>query len=91
MTPVKVGTNTLTIDVFDAQGKAVDARAVTATLALPAQQYGPLPVTVRRTGTGVYSTTSASLPKVGAWQLVVRVQMSEFDRDVAQVNFAVTN
>jgi copper transport protein len=91
MTPVKVGTNTLTIDVFDAQGKAVDARAVTATLALPAQQYGPLAVTVQRTGTGVYSTKAASLPKVGAWELVVRVQMSEFDRDVAQVNFSVTN
>jgi copper transport protein len=91
MTPVKVGTNTLTIDVFDAQGKAVDARAVTATLALPAQQYGPLAVSVPRTGTGVYSTTAASLPKVGVWQLVVRVQMSEFDRDVAQVNFPVTN
>lgn len=91
ITPVKVGSNTVAIDVFDTQGKAVDAKAVTATLALPSEQYGPLTVAVARTGTGQYSTTSAALPKPGNWELVVRVQMSEFDRDVAQVDFTVTN
>jgi copper transport protein len=91
ITPVKVGSNTVSIDVFDTQGKAVDAKAVTATLALPSDQYGPLAVAVSRTGTGQYSTTSAALPKPGNWELVVRVQMSEFDRDVAQVHFTVNN
>ena len=91
ITPVKVGSNTVAIDVFDTSGKAVDAKAVTATLALPSEQYGPLDVAVSRTGTGQYSTTSAALPKPGSWELVVRVQMSEFDRDVAQVDFTVTN
>jgi copper transport protein len=90
ITPVKVGANTLRINVFDAQGKPVDAKAVTGTLALPAQQYGPLAVQVNRVGTGQYVTASAALPKPGDWELVVRVQMSEFDRDVAQVNFKVT-
>ncbi len=90
LTPVKVGSNTLTIDVFDQQGRAVDAKAVTATLALPSQQYGPLAVSVTRVGTGRYSTSGAALPKPGNWDLVVRVQMSEFDRDVAQVDFTVT-
>jgi copper transport protein len=91
ITPVKVGSNTVSIDVFDTQGRAVDARAVTATLSLPAEQYGPLNVAVSRTGTGQYSTTAAALPKPGDWELVVRVQMSEFDRDVAQVDFTVTS
>jgi copper transport protein len=90
ITPVKVGSNTLTINVFDAQGKAVDAKAVTASLALPSQQYGPLAVSLPRVGPGRYSTTGAALPKPGNWELVVRVQMSEFDRDVAQVDFTVT-
>jgi len=91
ITPVKVGSNTVSIDVFGTQGKAVDAKAVTATLSLPSEQYGPLDVAIARTGTGQYSTTAAALPKPGNWQLVVRVQMSEFDRDVAQVDFTVSN
>jgi copper transport protein len=91
ITPVKVGSNTVSIDVFDTQRKAVDAKAVTATLSLPSEQYGPLNVAIARTGTGQYSTTAAALPKPGNWQLVVRVQMSEFDRDVAQVDFTVSN
>jgi copper transport protein len=89
ITPVKVGSNTVSIDVFDTQGKPVDAKAVTATLALPSQQYGPLAVSIGHAGTGQYSTTGAALTKPGNWELVVRVQMSEFDRDVAQVDFAV--
>lgn len=91
ITPVKVGSNTVSIDVFGTQGKAVDAKVVTATLSLPSEQYGPLDVAIARTGTGQYSTTAAALPKPGNWQLVVRVQMSEFDRDVAQVDFTVSN
>lgn len=90
ITPAKIGTNTVSINVFDPQGKLVDAKAVTATLALPSQQYGPLAVSLGRTGTGQYSTAGAALPKPGNWELVVRVQMSEFDRDVAQVNFTVS-
>ena len=44
LTPAKVGQNTLTVKVLDKSGKPVDARAVTATEALPSDQYGPLDV-----------------------------------------------
>jgi copper transport protein len=90
MTPAKVGQNTLTVKVFDRSGKQVDARAVTATEALPADQYGPLDIQMRKTGTGQYSSSAVSLTKTGSWELVVRVQMSEFDRDVVQVDVKVT-
>jgi copper transport protein len=90
MTPAKVGQNTLTVKVFDRSGKQVDARAVTATEALPADQYGPLDIQMRKTGTGEYSSSAVSLTKTGSWELVVRVQMSEFDRDVVQVDVKVT-
>jgi copper transport protein len=90
MTPAKVGQNTLTVTVFDQSGKQVDARAVTATEALPADQYGPLDIQMQKTGTGEYSSSAVALTKTGTWELVVRVQMSEFDRDVVQVDVKVT-
>jgi copper transport protein len=90
LTPAKVGQNTLTVKVFDRSGKQVDARAVTATEALPSDQYGPLTVQMQKTGTGQYSSSSVALTKTGNWELVIRVQMSEFDRDVVQVDVKVT-
>jgi copper transport protein len=90
LTPAKVGENTLTVKVFDRSGKQVDARAVTATEALPSDQYGPLNVQMQKTGTGQYSSSSVALTKTGNWELVIRVQMSEFDRDVVQVDVKVT-
>ena len=90
LTPAKVGQNTLTVTVFDQGGKQVDARAVTATEALPSDQYGPLDVAMQKTGTGQYSSSSVALTKTGNWELVVRVQMSEFDRDVVQVDVKVS-
>jgi copper transport protein len=90
LTPVKVGQNTLTVKVFDKGGRQVDARAVTATEALPSDQYGPLDVALKKTGPGQYSSSSVALTKTGDWELVVRVQMSEFDRDVVQVNVKVS-
>jgi copper transport protein len=90
MTPAKVGQNTLTVTVLDAAGKAVDATAVTATEALPADQYGPLNIQIAKTGTGVYSSKAVALTKTGTWEIVIRVQKSEFDRDVVQVDVKVT-
>jgi copper transport protein len=89
VTPAKVGANKITVTVKDAQGKPANASQVTATLALPAEQIGPLPVTLTRAGPGEYVATAASLPRTGTWELVVRVQLSEFDRDVAQVDVQV--
>ena len=90
LSPARAGANTVSVTVSDQQGTPVDARQVSLTAALPAEQIGPLPVPLNRTGTGRYETTSASLPRPGTWELVLRVQKSEFDRDVAQVDVPVT-
>ena len=55
-----------------------------------AQQIGPLQIAVTRAGTGVYRAPGASFPRPGSWELVLRVQTSEFDRDVTQVDVPVT-
>jgi copper transport protein len=87
--PARAGANTVEVSVRDAQGRPVEARQVTLTAALPAEQLGPLPVALARTGPGSYRSAAASLPRPGTWELVLRVQVSEFDRDVAQVDVPV--
>ena len=43
-----------------------------------------------RTTDAPWVIPSVALTKTGTWELVVRVQMSEFDRDVVQVDVKVT-
>jgi copper transport protein len=90
ITPARAGANTVSVTVLDPQRRPVDAAQVSMTAALPAEQIGPLPVRLDRTGTGRYETSAAPLPRPGTWELVLRVQKSEFDRDVAQVDVPVT-
>jgi len=89
VSPARVGANSVRVEVLDAQGRPADAREVTLTAELPAEQIGPLPVSLARTGTGVYAAPAVSLARPGTWELVIRVQASEFDRDVAQVDVPV--
>ncbi|HZB51888.1 MAG TPA: FixH family protein, partial [Mycobacteriales bacterium] len=88
--PARTGANTVQVTVLDAAGKPADAQAVTMTAALPGEQLGPLPLLLTKVDTGIYRAAAASFPRPGSWELVVRVQVSEFDRDVAQVEVPVT-
>ncbi|HEX6755317.1 MAG TPA: FixH family protein [Mycobacteriales bacterium] len=88
--PARTGENTVEITLLDRSGKPVDAQNVSLTAALPAQQIGPLQVALTRAGTGVYRAPGASFAGPGRWELVLRVQTSEFDRDVTQVDVPVT-
>jgi len=90
VSPARTGPNTIEITVLDQAGTPADAREVTLTASLPVEQLGPLPVTLTKAGTGVYRASGASFQRSGTWELVLRVQRSEFDRDVAQVDVPVT-
>lgn len=90
VTPGRTGANTVEVAVSNSAGEPADPREVSMTATLPAAQIGPLPVTLAKVDTGRYRTTSASFPTAGTWQLVLRVQAGEFDRDVVQVDVPVT-
>lgn len=88
--PARSGANSIDVTVLDRDGKAVDAQQVTLTASLPSDQLGPLPVQLNKTGPGTYRAAAASFQKSGTWQLVLRVQKTEFDRDVVQVDVPVS-
>lgn len=90
VSPARPGPNTIEVTVLDRAGAPTDVTEVTLTASLPAEQLGPLPVTLTKAGTGVYRASGASFQRAGTWELVLRVQRSEFDRDVAQVDVPVT-
>jgi copper transport protein len=89
VTPARQGLNTVHVYVFDPAGKLREAQEVTLTAALPAEQIGPLPLPLVKVGTGHYQSTTASLPRPGTWNLVVRVRTSEFDVSVAPADVPV--
>ncbi len=89
VSPARTGENAVEVTVLDRDGRAVDAQQVSLTAALPSEQLGPLPIQLNKTGPGAYKASSASFPGAGTWQLVLRVQASEFDRDVVQVDVPV--
>jgi copper transport protein len=89
VTPARQGSNTVRVDVFDQAGKPRDAQGVTLSAALPAEQIGPLPLSVTKVGAGHYQSAGVSLPRPGTWKLTVRVRTSEFDVSVAAADVPV--
>jgi copper transport protein len=65
------------------------ATDVTATASLPAQQLGPIPVPLKGSGPGSYTSAVVSLPVAGTWEIALTVQTSEFDSTVALARIKV--
>jgi len=63
--------------------------AVTATASLPEQQLGPIPVALKASGPGNYTSAVVSLPVAGTWEVNLTVQTSEFDSTVAVARIKV--
>ena len=63
--------------------------AVTATASLPAQKLGPIPVPLKASGPGNYTSAVVSLPVAGTWEISLTVQTSEFDSTVAVARIKV--
>ncbi|GAA2059354.1 copper resistance protein CopC [Catenulispora yoronensis] len=88
--PAGVGQDTLHIYVLDKNGAAESVPEVTASLALPAQQLGPLPVKLDVTGPGHYTGAGAVLPMAGKWQVLVTVRTTDIDQATVILNVDVS-
>jgi len=89
VSPARTGPNTVQASLRDRQGRPLEAREVGLSVALPAAQLGPLPVTLVRAGPGSYRAAGVTLPSPARWRLTLRVRTSEFDATVAEADVLV--
>ncbi|GAA1957854.1 copper resistance CopC/CopD family protein [Catenulispora subtropica] len=88
--PARVGQDQLHIYVLDKNGVQESVPEVTASLALPAQQLGPLPVKLDLAGPGHYTSADAVLPVAGKWQVLVTVRTTDIDQATVILNVDVS-
>ena len=88
--PARVGQDQLHIYVLDKNGTQESVPEVTASLALPAQQLGPLPVKLDQTGPGHYTGASTVVPVPGKWQVLVTVRTTDIDQATVILNIDVS-
>ncbi|PJN41629.1 hypothetical protein CG747_07595 [Streptomyces sp. CB02959] len=74
------GGNELRLRIADPSGKARDVPEVKVSFTLGAKKLGPLPVTLRHSGTGHWTASGVQLPVPGRWQLSLLVRTSDFDQ-----------
>ncbi|GAA2656217.1 copper resistance CopC/CopD family protein [Streptomyces lunalinharesii] len=74
------GGNELRLRIADPSGKARDVPQVAVSFTLDAKKLGPLPVTLRHSGTGHWTAGGIQLPVPGRWQLSLLVRTSDFDQ-----------
>ena len=87
--PARVGADTLQITILDKTGKPEAVPEVDASLALPAQQLGPIKITLRPAGPGHYTAGNVLVPVSGAWQVLVTVRTTDIDQATVILNVAV--
>ncbi|NUR58262.1 MAG: copper resistance protein CopC [Catenulispora sp.] len=88
--PARVGQDELHIYVLDKNGTLESVPEVTASLALPTQQLGPLPVKLDQTGPGHYTGASTVVPVPGKWQVLVTVRTTDIDQATVILNIDVS-
>jgi copper transport protein len=77
--PARAGRNRLVVTLSDAKGRAVPAREVTVTLALPEAAIEPFARALEGGEAGRYSAELA-FPVPGRWELRVSVLVSDFEK-----------
>ncbi|BBA98633.1 putative integral membrane protein [Actinacidiphila reveromycinica] len=92
VTPGRAATpNQVELVVKDAAGSPVDVPEVRLAFTLPAQNLGPIPITLRHTGTGRWTASAAQLPLPGTWQMSVTVRTSDIDEVTETKKVKVTS
>ncbi|WP_328466461.1 copper resistance protein CopC [Streptomyces sp. NBC_00448] len=92
VTPGRAATpNQVQLVINGAAGTPVDVPEVRLAFTLPAQNLGPIPITLTHVGTGKWTASAAQLPLPGTWQMSVTVRTSDIDEVTETKNVKVTS
>lgn len=89
VTPARPGLNRLAVRIEQADGTPLDAREVTAELALPAAGIEPIGRVLGRVGPGLYAVDGVELPLAGEWALRVDALVSDFEKTLYRTEVTV--
>jgi len=80
--PARVGANVMHVYFFDTKTGVPykKGKELTVTATLPAEEIGPLPLTVQSAGPGHYIVPGALLNAPGDWQIDLALRVSEFEQ-----------
>jgi copper transport protein len=85
--PTRVGVQSVTVDIRDANGAPVDVPEVAMSLTLANEGLGPFAVMLDRASAGRYTSSTATVPRAGTW--TARVVVRSTDIDQSSTSFAV--
>ncbi|WP_335971656.1 copper resistance protein CopC [Streptomyces sp. CA2R106] len=92
VTPGRAATpNQVRLVLKNTAGTPVDVPEVRLAFTLPAQNLGPIPITLKHTGTGSWTASAAQLPLPGTWQMSVTVRTSDIDEVTETKKVKVTS
>jgi copper transport protein len=89
VTPARLGPNQIRLSVTNAKGQPYRPQQVEATLALPARDLGPLPVTLTAEEPGTYLSAPAIVTITGQWQLRITIRSDAFDETTVTIPVSV--
>jgi copper transport protein len=87
--PAKAGPADFHFYTLSPQGGQQDVAELNATLTLPSQEVGPLPVPLQRAGPGHFSAYNFNIPLRGEWKLEVKALISEIDEVTVSTSIPV--
>lgn len=88
--PPRTGGAAIHLYLLDPSGlPAADPDELTASMALPSAQIGPLELHAVVAGPGHYQVHGADLPLPGRWQLTVKARHGDFDLDTATIDVPI--
>lgn len=87
--PARVGPDQLQISILDKAGNQEPVPEVDASLALPAQQLGPIAVKLQPAAPGHYTASNVLIPMPGAWQVLVTVRTTDIDQATVILNVTI--
>jgi len=90
ITPGDIGENTLSFELLDSTGSAVDPLEIpTVRISLPAATLGPFTAEVSNTASPGGYTAQVRLPLAGEWKIEIAVRISSFSQPIVIVPLTV--